>query len=218
MRRIRTLLLGGLVGPLFFATAVIVGSSMRPGYDHRMEVMSALGGTGSPNAIVMNGFGFLPAGVMILGFGFALFRFAPRSFFAVVGGVLLGLFGSGIVAAGVYSCDPGCVGTGTSREAFLHIVASVVAFLSGILACFVWGGAFRADPAWRGLSNFSFAAGILSSGLLVAFNSTSGSDAIPGVWQRLFIASLFGWCAVVGVGAFRLTSNAPVPGESGGVR
>lgn len=172
-----------------------------------MEVMSALGATDSPNAMLMNGLGFLPTGVLIMVFGFALNRFAPRSFLTILGGLLVGLFGGGIVAAGVYSCDPGCVGVGTSREAYLHIVASVIAFLSGILACFAWGAAFRADPAWRFLSNFSFMAGLASGCLLLAFNSTAGTEAYPGIWQRLFIGSLFGWCMVVGILSYRLSAS-----------
>jgi hypothetical membrane protein len=205
--RIRWLLLGGAVGPLCFATAVLIGASLRPEYDHSMQVMSALGGTGSPNAILMNGLGFLPMGLLTMAFGFALYRLAPRSIWSGIGGLLVGLFGSGIVAAGMYSCDPGCVGVGSTREAYLHIVASVIAFLSGIAACFAWGGAFRSDPAWRPLSNLSLLAGIVSGGLLFAFNTTSGTDAYPGIWQRLFIGALFGWCAVVALRAFRLTGE-----------
>jgi hypothetical membrane protein len=201
----RFLLLGGAIGPAFFATAVLIGAALRPGYDHSMQVMSALGGTGSPNAILMNGLGFLPTGILILVFGFALHRLAPRSLLSHAGALLLGLFGGGIIAAGVYSCDPGCVGIGTSRDAYLHIVASVVAFLSGIAACFAWGGAFRSSPAWRPLSNFSLLAGLASGSLLFAFNATSDTEAVPGIWQRLFIGSLFGWCAIVGILSFRLT-------------
>ena len=68
----RVLFLGGLVGPLCFLFAVLVGASLRPDYDHTIEVMSALGATGSPNAILMNGVGFMPAGIMLIGLGLAL--------------------------------------------------------------------------------------------------------------------------------------------------
>lgn len=208
MPSLRFLLLGGLVGPLCFATAVLIGAALRPEYDHTMQVMSALGGTDSPNAALMNGLGFLPAGVLIGGFGFALFRFAPRSLPSILGGLLVGFFGAGIVAAGIYSCDPGCIGVGTTREAYLHIVASVIAFLAGITACFVWGIAFWFDPAWRSLSMPSLLCGGAATALLYGFNATAGTDAYPGIWQRLFIASLYGWCAFVGVRAFRIVSAA----------
>jgi len=201
----RVLLLGGAIGPAFFASAVLIGASLRPDYDHSMQVMSALGGTGSPNSFVMNGLGFFPTGVLITVFAFALHRLAPRSLLSHAGALLLTLFGGGIVAAGVYSCDPGCLGIGTSRDAYLHIVASVVAFLSGIAACFAWGGAFRASPDWRPLSSFSLCAGLVAGCLLFAFNTTSGTESFPGIWQRLFIGALFGWCAIVGIRSYRLT-------------
>ena len=205
----RVLLLAGAIGPAFFAAAVLIGASLRPDYDHTMQVMSALGATDSPNAILMNGLGFWSAGVSIIVFGLSLYYFAPRSILGILAGLLVVVFGSGVFAAGVYSCDPGCVGVGTSHEAYLHIVASAVAFSSGILSCFAWGAAFRAGVEWRALSYFSFAAGLLSAGLLMGFNSTAGTDAYPGIWQRLFIASLFGWCAIVGVASYRLVSAAP---------
>jgi len=211
---VRVMLLGGVLGPVCFAAAVLIGSALRPDYDHRMQVMSALGESGSANAMLMNGLGFQVTGLLIMAFAFALHQVAPRSWWSIVGGILLGVFGAGIISAGIYSCDPGCLGTGTSRDAFLHIVVSVIAFTSGILACFVWGAAFRRDSAWRSLTIFSWLAGLLAAWLLFSFNSTSGTDASPGFWQRLFIDSLFGWCAVVGIRSFRLTASAPtVPNE-----
>lgn len=204
----RVLLLGGVVGPAFFTTAVLIAAALRPDYDHSMQVMSALGATGSPNSLVMNGLGFLPTGILIAVFGFALHRLGPRSSLSHAGGLLLILFAGGIVGAGAYSCDSSCLGVGTTREAFLHIVASVIAFLSGIAACFAWGGAFRTSPAWRPLSNFSFLTGLVAGSLLYAFNTTSGTASFPGIWQRLFIGSLFSWCAVVGVLSYRLTDPA----------
>ncbi len=205
---VRVMLLGGVFGPVCFAAAVLIGSALRPGYDDRMQVMSVLGESGSANAMLMNGLGFQVTGLLIMAFAFALHQVAPRSLWSIVGGMLLAVFGGGIISAGIYSCDPGCLGTGTSRDAFLHIVASAIAFTSGILACFVWGAAFRRDSAWRSLTIFSWLAGLLAAWLLFAFNSTSGTDSSPGLWQSLFIGSLFGWCAVVGIYSFRLAASA----------
>ena len=95
----RLLLLGGLIGPLCFATAVVVGAALRPDYDHTMQVMSALGATGSANALLMNGLGFLPTGLLIMGLALGLLRFVPRSILAIVAGLALGIFGAGVVGA-----------------------------------------------------------------------------------------------------------------------
>jgi hypothetical membrane protein len=202
----RILALGGVAGPVVFTLVVLVGAALRPDYDHSMQVMSALGETGGPNALLMNAVGFVPTGLLILGFAFSLSRLVPRTALATAGGLLLCLFGLGIVGAGAFSCDPGCSGVGTSRDAYLHIVASVVAFLSGVTACAIWGFAFRALPAWRSLSSFSLASALLSTILLLTFNATAGSSSFPGVWQRLFLGSLFLWCGVVALYAFRISA------------
>ena len=202
----RVLALGGVAGPVLFAVVVVVCAVLRPGYSHSMQVMSALGETSGSNATLMNAAGFVPTGLLLMAFAFALSQLVPRGALAMVGAFLVGLFGLGIVGAGVFSCDLGCSGVGTSLEAYLHIVASIVAFGSGVTACAVWGVAFRSLPTWRPLSAFSLISALLSSVLLIGFNATAGSASYPGVWQRLFLGSLYLWCVVVGLYAFRISA------------
>lgn len=205
----RVLALGGVAGPILFALVVVVCAALRPDYSHSMQVMSALGETGGPNALLMNALGFVPSGLLLVGFALSLSRLVPRTAVAVVGSVLLVLFGSGLVGAGVFSCDLGCKGMGTTREAALHIVVSVVTFVSAVAACGVWGWVFRSLPDWRALSAYSLTTCLGSAALLLGFNAVAGSDAYPGVWQRLFLGSLFLWCGVVGVYAFRVSAPEP---------
>ena len=202
----RILALGGAAGPVLFASVVLLCAGLRPDYSHSMQVMSALGETGGPTALLMNAMGFVPTGLLIMGFAFSLSRLVPRTALATAGALFLGLFGAGIVGAGVFSCDLGCPRVGTSREAFLHIVASVIAFGSGIMASAIWGLAFRSIPAWRPLSIFSLISALSSTGLILAFNATVVSNSFPGFWQRLFLGSLYLWCGVVGLYAFRISA------------
>ena len=204
----RFLALGGVAGPVVFAGVVLVCAALRPGYSHSMQVMSALGETGGPNALLMNGAGFVPTGVLLMAFALSLSQLVPRSAWAAAGAILVGLFGLSIVGAGAFSCDLGCSGIGTSREAFMHIVASVLAFTSGVAGCASWGLAFRSAPAWRSLWAFSIASAIVSGLLLLAFNAATASNSLPGVWQRLFLGSLFLWCGAVGIYAFRISAPA----------
>jgi len=202
----RFLALGGVAGPVVFTLVVLVCAGLRPDYSHSMQVMSALGETGGPNAQLMNAVGFVATGLLFLVFAFSLSRLVPRTGLATAGALLLGLFGLGVVGAGTFSCDLGCTGMGTSREAYLHIVASVLAFTSGVTACAVWGFAFRSLPAWRSLSSFSLISALVSGVLLLAFNAAAGSSSITGVWQRLFLGSLYLWFIVVGLYAFRISA------------
>lgn len=209
----RILALAGVAVPIVFGSVVVVCAALRPDYSHSMQVMSALGETGGPNAFIMNAFGFLPTGMFIMALAFSLSQLVPRTILTAAGTLFLGLFGAGVVAAGVYSCDLGCSGVDASREAFLHIVASVIAFIAAVLAIGVWGIAFRPHPDWRPLSFFSLLSGLLAAVLLVIFNASTGNAAFPGVWQRLFIGTLFSWCAIVGLYAYRI--SAPERGIEG---
>ncbi len=202
----RILALGGVAGPVVFGSVVVVCAALRPDYSHSLQVMSVLGETGGPNAIIMNAFGFLPTGLLIMALAISLSQLVPRTILTTAGVLLLGLFGAGIVAAGAYSCDLGCPRVGTSPEAFLHIVVSAVAFGSGVTAIGVWGFAFRAHPEWRSLSVFSLLSALLAAALLAKFNSSVGEATIPGVWQRLFLGTLYLWCAVVGLYAYRISA------------
>ncbi len=204
----RVFALGGVAGPILFTAVVLICAALRPDYSHSMHVMSALGETGGPNALLMNAMGFVPTGLLLMAFSLSLSQLVPRTALATTGALLLGLFGLGILAAGTFSCDLGCSGMGTSREAHLHIVASVLAFVSGVTACGIFGLVFRSLPAWRALSVFSLISAFLSAVLLLAFNAAAVSNFFPGVWQRLFLGSLFVWCGVVGSFAFRASAPA----------
>lgn len=200
----RVLALGGIAGPLLFATLVIVCGTLRPGYDHATQFMSELGESGGSHASLMNFVGFIPSGRLLAAFGTSLAWLLPRSAVSVAGAVLMAVFGLGIAAAGVYSCDPGCPRQGLSAEATLHRIVSILAFLAGILGLAVWGYRFRSLAAWRSLWRYTAASSAAALVLLLVLNLSVESRSFTGIWQRLFLATVFLWCAVAGVRAFRL--------------
>ncbi len=169
-------------------------------------MMSELGETGGAHASLMNAAGFVPSGLLLAAFGGSLAWLVPGTRLSVVGALLVALFGAGIAAAGIFSCDAGCPRQGTSAEATLHTIVSVIAFLSGVVACGVWAFVFRRLNAWRSLWIYSASSAAVAFVLLLIFNASVESRALSGVWQRLFIGTLYLWCAVVGVYAFRITS------------
>jgi hypothetical membrane protein len=202
------LALGGVAGPVLFTTVVLTCAALRPGYSHYRDVISALGAAGSPNALFMNVGGFVATGLLLMGFGLSLSRLVPRTVLADAGSLFVVLFGAGMAGAGIFSCD--CSATGTPREAFLHLVAAFVALPSGVVACAIWAIAFRLLPAGRVFSLFSLTSAALSAVLLLTQVGTGlsvppGSGA-EGLWQRLFLGTLFLWCGVVGLYVFRISA------------
>lgn len=203
----RLLALGGVLGPVLFASIVILCAAWRPDYSHVTQFISELGETGSAHSFLMNAGGFIPKGVLIALFGVSLACLVPRTRSSVAAAVLIVVFGLGIVAAGLYSCDPGCPNQNLSDEATIHRLASIVAFISAILGIALWAYCFRARAAWRGLWRYSAISSGLALVLLLVLNTTEESRAFAGVWQRLFIATLDVWCVVVGLNAFLRTTH-----------
>jgi hypothetical membrane protein len=200
--------LGGVAGPALFASVVILCAALRPEYSHVTQFMSELGESGGANAGLMNFVGFVPSGLLLAAFGASLAALRPRTALSLAAAALVGVFGLGIAGAGVYSCDPGCPREGMSFEATLHDRVSVGAFIAGILGIALWAYRFRALEAWRSLWRYTAATSAGAVVLLAVLAASIESRAFTGVWQRLFLGTLYAWCAVVGLRAFRTLPGA----------
>jgi hypothetical membrane protein len=205
--RVRLLALGGVAGPALFVTLFVLCGALRPEYSHVRQFISELGATGTPNATLMNVAGFLPAGLLLAGFGVSLALWFPRRGTALVAATCIALFGLGHVVAGIFSCDPGCPLEGASWQATVHDRVSLLAFLSGLAGVGLWARVFRRLPAWRSLATYSAVSSVIAVGLLIGFGLSTQTRVFTGAWQRLFIGTLYLWCAVVGVRLFRGTAG-----------
>ena len=199
----RLLVLGGVAGPMLFSAVVVVAAALRADYSHVASFISELGATGTPYADLMNYAGFLPGGLLIAGFGVALVGALPRSRVAILAAILVTLFGAGVAASGIASCDPGCPQTGGSVENLVHNTIAPIAFVCLIAAAGILGVIFRGDASWRSLSIYSLISSLMGLCLLLALASSLDAREFTGVWQRLLLAVLFLWCAVVGLHASR---------------
>jgi hypothetical protein len=162
-----------------------------------------LGASGTLHAPIMKYLGFVPAGLLLAAFGSSLMSITPRHVLAMVGSALVVLFGFGVAASGIFSCDPGCPVSGGSRENAIHNSIGPLAFIA--LACGVGllGIEFRRLPYLRRFSLYSFVTSVLGLLFIAAIVSSLEAKTLTGVWQRLFLATLFLWCVVIGIRAFR---------------
>lgn len=202
----RVLALGGVAGPVLFTAMVVLCGALRPDYTHLTQFISELGESGGSRAWLMNFFGFIPSGLFLAVFGASLAYLIPRGLLSVVAAVFIATFGFGVSGAGVYSCDPGCPRQELSAEAALHNAVSVIAFLAGVVGIGLWAYCFRGLASWRSLWRYSAISSAAALVLLLALNASIESRALTGVWQRLFLATLYLWCVVVGLRAFRFAS------------
>lgn len=195
----RFLALGGVAGPVLFASAVILCAALRPDYSHTTQFISELGESGGPHASLMNFLGFIPSGLLLAAFGASLASLRPRTVLSLAAAALIAVFGLGIAGAGVYSCDMGCSREGISSEAALHRGVSITAFIAGVLGTGAWAYRFRRLAGWRSLWRYSAATSAAALALLLLLDASVESRAFTGVWQRLFLATLYLWCAVIGL-------------------
>lgn len=198
-RRTRLLALGGLAGPLVFAVVVVVCAARRPEYSHATRFISELGARGTPNAMVMNLAGFVLTGLLIGAFALSLLRLLPRRRLARVAAACLGVFGVGLVLAGIIPCEPGC----PQAEPTLHDGVSIVALLSGAIGVGSFGFAVRGVSAWRPLWVYSVISAVAAIGFMVGLAQSIDGRDLTGVWQRLLVGTLLLWCGVVARHAVR---------------
>ena len=207
----RMLVLGGVAGPALFSVVTLVCAALRPRYSHLANLISELGATGTPNASLMNHAGFVPAGLMLAAFGVGLLRVLPRKRLTMAAAALVALFGCGIAASGIFSCDPGCPRTGGSLEHVIHDRIAPITFLSLIVATAVLGTDVRRLSTSRHLATYSLLTSAFALAFMIALVSSLDTRTLSGLWQRLMLAVLFLWCAIIALAAYRSSASLRSP-------
>ncbi|MGH0029289.1 MAG: DUF998 domain-containing protein [Myxococcota bacterium] len=200
----RILTLSGIAGPLLFASVTVLCAQLRPDYSHVHAFISELGATDTPHAWLMNYAGFVPTGLFLVGFGASIKTGLRRQRAVTIGALLVVLFGAGVALSGLFSCDAGCPQEGGSTQNLVHDRLAPFTFLSGSLAAISLGLGVRKLPLLRPIWIYSIASGVAGLGLLAAVASTLETRELTGLWQRLLLAVLFSWCAVVALRLFRI--------------
>jgi hypothetical membrane protein len=200
---LRYLALGGIAGPILFTLATLISANLRPDYSHISQFIRELGATGTPNAYLMNFAGFIPAGIMIGSLGLSLGLLLPKKILTRTGSVLITVFGVCMVVVGIFSNDaPGFTGEGSSANR-IHDQVSLLMFLCVIIGILILGISFRSLPSWRRLWLYSLLSALVSLGLLIALINSIESLRYTGMWQRLFLLSIFLWLGIVGWHIFK---------------
>ena len=199
----RILSLGGVLGPALFTAVVILCGALRPGYSHVGQFISELGASGTPHAMLMNVGGFIPAGLLLAGFGVATGRLLKGGARAAIASGLVTLFGLGVVVAGVYSCDLGCPQPPSSTAGLIHDRVSVAAFLAGIVGVGLWALEFRRLTSFSDLWRYAALSSVAALCLFIALAASLQTRVITGLLQRLLLGTLFLWCGKVSLRLLR---------------
>jgi hypothetical membrane protein len=199
-----------MTAPLMFISLVFVLGWLKPGYKHKTDTISLLGGEGGVRGGVFL-LGQSLVGLMIVVFALGLY-FEIRSVAAArIGSIMLLLGGLGLIGSALFHCDAGCrnVLSDPNLSGRLH---AFFAFMAGAclaispLVCF-FGLRGR---GWERFRPFTLITGILANvpGLIfwVSFFTTR-LPAWEGLLQRLGIFFPMMWIWVVSKNLFRIGSD-----------
>jgi hypothetical protein len=205
----RVLLASGVIaGPLYVLAALIQGLT-RPGFDLLHHDVSLLS-NGELGWIQITN--FMVTGLLVIAGAVGMRRVIQRSRGGTWGPLFIGLYGLGLIGAGIFVADPmNGFPPGTpagahaiSWHGLMHLVTAGIGFIALIAACFVFAHRFAA-LAQRGWAAFSVATGVI---FFAAFAGVaSGSDQaliVIGFWMGVILA--FAWISVM---AARLMAGLP---------
>jgi hypothetical membrane protein len=193
---------GMVAGPLYIGLA-LTQILIREGFDVRRHALSLLS-NGELGWIQIGN--FLVCGLLVVAGAMGVHRQLAGQKAGTWGPMLLGLYGAGLIGAGVFVADPGRgfpPGTpdpvSMSRDGLLHFAFGGIGFYALIAACLVFARRFRSEgrPGWAAYSVLtglgflvSFAAiasGSTSTAVLLAFYA---AVAWIWVWHTLVLARL----------------------------
>jgi hypothetical protein len=212
----RLLSCGIIAGPLYVALGLLQ-VLIRPGFDATRHDLSLLSNGDLGWIQIAN---FLLSGLLVIA-GAAGMRRAMR---ATRGGtwapLLIGLYGLGLIAAGIFAADPmNGFPPGTpagppvnpTSHGFMHILSGAIGFLGLIAACFVFARRFRALGE-RGWAAFSVITGAIFCAAFfgIAMGSQQGGATLVFVTVACTMAVVLAW-TWLSLLAARLRREQPGP-------
>jgi hypothetical protein len=216
----RLLLTGGVVGPPLFVVVLLIEGATRPGYSAWRYFGSALALSNQGWEQIAN---FIVCGLLILGFAVGLRRVLRHGKAAVGGPILLGIYGLGLVIAGILVTDPsGGYPPGTSASGGphtlhgnIHALMGAIVFITLASACFVLARRFAGDPNAKGWALYSILSGVLVLVFFVASLTPAAlQGGVAGLLQRVAIVVGWGWVALLAARLLRQVPASVPPARS----
>jgi hypothetical membrane protein len=194
----------GVLAPILWAVSIVACGTMRPGYNHFTQYISELGERGCSTEVLMRYGGFIPAGLMYVGFAVSLLVMFGESWSGVIAAVFVGVSGLARIGAGTFPCDVGCGEPIISLSQRLHSLFASVAFVTIILAAILWGIVFRRYRGLGELTNYSVGSGVLGLMflMLMVWNAEPGSAR--GLLERLASGTLSLWVFIFAARLYRI--------------
>lgn len=207
----------GIVAPLLWASAIVFCGSLRPEYSHFTQYISELGERGSSTELIMRYAGFLPTGLMHMAFAAFLYVAFRGNRLAAIAATLLAINGLARIGAGLFPCEPGCVGPKLLLSQQLHSLSAGIGFFALIGSSVMWGIFLRGYRTLRGLSLFSVGCGTGGLVFLLLMEWSAELRAGTGLYERLSSGALSLWVLVFAAKLWRLEADSVSVAETDNV-
>jgi hypothetical protein len=202
-KTIKILALCGILAPIVYVSALIVGNILDPLYSQVGKTISELIARGAPNRDLLNGI-FIVYNVLLIPFAFGMYYGLKKGWARSV--IFVALIISGVLGIAwtlFFPLDVG--GKSVTLTGQLHLaVGGLVVPLIFALELSFWRGA-RKNSRWKGYDKFSL--GIFSVTLIFGLATVAfvNSD-FRGLLERITTGSFLLWVEVL---AIKLYSLAP---------
>ncbi len=174
----------------------VIGGAVVPEHSHASNYISELGADGATYGKLFSFAGFLPIGLLALGYLAADARFIVVGRAAKLGFALMLFIPAAYIAAAFAPCDLGCPAVGSGRQA-IHNFFGVSEYLGGGIGLIIIGRAVRIVRWHEKLSIPLMLAGVI---VLVAFQLMVRPELSEwrGLYQRIAETALFGSLLLMG--------------------
>lgn len=199
----------GIFGVLFFVITTILAGTQFAGYSHVTQLISESYAIGTPYGIYLRCLGFIPSGLLLAAFSFAVVHKLPKSIWTKIGFYGIGLFyGLGTVIVSLFPCDEGC-----NKELIDPSVAQLIHNMMGFLTytivpvcVLILGIDFKGWLDGKTLSYFGKICG-LTAILFVAILFSDLQSAYLGLYQRIIEGAILSWIVAVSFYVRNATRN-----------
>lgn len=192
-----SLVLAGVVAPLWMLLGVIIVARLYPGYSHRHQVMSELGARNRATTKIHPWLNNFPIGFWFVLFGVVLLKNEPTHSLQFLTGILMMVQGISHWVTGLFPCDEDMGIPKPSTGQVIHNVAGLVMYFSLLTACLLWVIKIHNLPEWFSL--YSAVTAVISVIALVFMLRALKTNTNLGLYQRINYGVLAAWVMVLSV-------------------
>ena len=209
MRHVNVYGLAGLLGAVVFTSSVVVLHVARPDIDWTRHYVSEFA-NGRLGWIFAFGVAVHGLGNVALSLG--LRRSLEPGLLSAGAVLLFAAAAAGITAAALFPTDP--AGSTPTFTGVVHRAAAAVSFPVELIALFMFSAAFAMSARWRQYTRGSFALSAIAAVTLVGLFLAVLWNRMPGLAERLALASLLLWEFGAALGLVRLSLSARQAGTN----